>query len=133
MRYVRELPHDEKITLLECRKKHKKSHVRDRSHAILLSVEGKEVSFIAELFKVRTRTIYEWFNRWESNGIMGVMLKPGRGCKAKLDTIDAIQRQTLETEVKLNPQKLDKVAEMLSSTMSFKITKNMLKSYLKKS
>lgn len=133
MRYIDPLPKDEKITLLECRKKHKKSHVRDRSHAILLSDEGKDVLFIANLFKVRTRTIYEWFNRWKANGIMGLMLKPGRGCKAKLNPADALQKQLVEEAVNENPQQLNKVAETLSNVLSVKITKYMLKTYLKKS
>lgn len=133
MRYVQELPDDEKITLLECRKNYKKSHVRDRSHAILLSAEGKDVSFIADLFKVRTRTVYEWFNRWKAYGIMGLMLKPGRGCKAKLNQVAVFQQQLIEETVKSNPQQLNKVAEVLSDILSVKITKYMLRSYLKKS
>lgn len=133
MRYINPLPEDEKITLLECRKTHKKSHIRDRSHAILLSDEGKDVSFIADLFKVRTRTVYEWFNRWDAYGIMGIMLKPGRGCKAKLNPVDALQKQLIEEAVNENPQQLNKVAETLSDVLSVKITKYMLKTYLKKS
>lgn len=133
MRYIQALSKEEKIMLLECQEKHKKSQVRNRSHALLLSDEGKATSFIAALFKVRTRTIYEWFNRWESNGIMGILLKPGRGRKAKLNDIDTLQQQFIEKEVRLNPQKLDKVAELLNSKLSFKVTKNMLKNYLKKS
>lgn len=133
MRFIQNLPEDEKLTLSECQKKHKKSHVRNRSHAILLSAEGKSAVVIAELFKVRTRTIYEWLNRWEANGIMGLMLKPGRGSKAKLTNIDALQQKDIVTQVKLNPQKLSEVAETLSSTLPFRITKDMLKRYLKKS
>lgn len=133
MRFIQDLPEDEKLTLSECQKKHKKSHVRNRSHAILLSAEGKNVVFIAQLFKVRTRTVYEWFNRWESNGIMGIMLMPGRGRKAKLINIDALQQKNIETQVKLNPQKLSELAETLTTTLAFKITKDMLKRYLKKS
>jgi len=132
MRYIQALTDDEKTTLNECQKNHKKSHVRNRSHALILSGEGKRISYLSNLFKVRTRTIYEWFNRWESAGIVGVMLKPGRGCKAKLDTIDATQQEFLKKEVELNPQKLDQVASKVSSLFGFKVTKNTLKSYLKK-
>jgi transposase len=40
------------------------------------------------IFEVRTRTIYTWMNSWESEGIYGLMIHPGRGRKPKLSITD---------------------------------------------
>ncbi len=74
----------ERETLQQAYKNHSKFHVRCRSHALLLSDEGTPVKEIATLFKVRTRTIYTWFDRWKTMGIVGIMILPGRGLKPLL-------------------------------------------------
>ena len=36
-------------------------------------------------FQVSYKTIYNWFNRWESDSMVGLYNKPGRGCKYKFN------------------------------------------------
>lgn len=66
-------------TLKEGYKNHSSHSVRRRFHAILLNTKGKEVKELASIFQVRTRTIYEWMNRWDSNGCMGLLTRLGQG------------------------------------------------------
>ena len=87
MRYV-ELSQTERKTLEEGYRNHVKSHVRQRCQALLLSDEGWKVTEIACLHHVRTRTIYSWMNRWETLGIVGMMILPGRGLKPRLSVED---------------------------------------------
>lgn len=84
MRYIELSPSDYELLLCTYRKS-EKHHLRQRCHAILLSHEGKQVKEIATLFKVRTRTIYTWMNRWNKEGLIGLSIKEGRGLKPKLD------------------------------------------------
>lgn len=79
---------EERTTLEECHKNHPKSHVRKRAQSLLLSDRAWEVKQIASLYQTRTRTIYTWFDRWESMGVTGLSILPGRGKKPKLSTAD---------------------------------------------
>lgn len=75
-------------TLTHCYQHHPKHHVRQRCFALLLSDEGYRIPAIAALLKTRTRTIYTWLDRWESMGLSGLMIQPGRGVKARLSIQD---------------------------------------------
>ncbi len=33
------------------------------------------------IFKISYKTVYNWLNRWESDGVVGLYNKPGRGRK----------------------------------------------------
>lgn len=74
--------------LKEAYRNHKKPHVRNRAHAILLNVEGFKIKDIAKIFRVRTRTIYQWLNRWEELGYQGLLITKDRGRKADIDLKD---------------------------------------------
>ncbi len=78
----------EKETLEHCFKNHEKAHVRNRAHCLLLMDENWTVKQLAKLYHVRTRTIYTWLNRWQTMGIVGLMILPGRGGKPQLDVND---------------------------------------------
>ncbi len=120
------------MTLEEGHQNGKKHHFRIRCQCILLSADGYSVPEIAKLLKVRTRTIYTWFDRWDQMGIVGLMISPGRGIKAKLDNLDGQQREQIKDALRLNPQSLKQVCEELSEILGFEITKNMLKRFIKK-
>ncbi len=78
---------DSEITELEnAYRNGSKSHFRDRCKSILMSNDGYKVSEIASFFKVRTRTIYSWFNNWEKAGVTGLGIQSGRGPKAVLNS-----------------------------------------------
>lgn len=83
MRYI-------KLTKLEAQtfewgyKKHPKFHVRQRFHALLLSHSGMAIPQIRKVIKTRSRTIYTWMDKWETKGLVGLMILPGRGVKSKL-------------------------------------------------
>ncbi len=88
MRYVK-LKEEERETLKHGYRNHKKHHIRQRCHSLLLSNEGMKVKEIASLFSVRTRTIYFWMDRWEQMGLCGLWIQPGRGLKPTLKVEDA--------------------------------------------
>ena len=80
----------ERQTLEEGFNNHPKAHVRKRCPALLLSDRGKTVKDIAALYETRTRTIYTWMNRWQSMGIVGLFILPGRGLKPTLSIINEV-------------------------------------------
>jgi transposase len=131
MRYIT-LNDEEKAALEDGWRNSAKHHFRRRCHSILLSSQGYKVPEIANLMNVRTRTIYSWFDNWEKSGIDGLNIQPGRGIRAKLDTITDTEITQIHKQIKLNPQNLNQVCEQLSKTLGFRITKNMLKRFIKK-
>jgi transposase len=132
MRKIHELTEEEKRTLEQGYLNSPKAHFRNRCHSILLSTEGYKISEIANLYKLRTRRIYTWLNRWESNGISGLILLKGRGVKAKLDQLSSEEFDQVKEALKLDPQNLKRVCHNLSDALGFTISKYMLKRVLKK-
>ncbi len=132
MRKITHLTQEEKQTLEEGYRNSSKAHFRNRCHSILMSYEGYKVKEIARIYKVRTRTIYTWFDNWEAHGISGLIMAKGRGVKAKLDQLCEQQEHTLKEAVGNNPQNLHTVGEDLTEKFGFTVTKNMLKRFLKK-
>lgn len=122
----------EQIAQLEDGYKNGQSHPsRERCHCILLSYQGKTVQQLAELFDVRTRTIYAWFNRWEAQGIKGMGTQPGRGRKPKLciDNVEHVQQ--VKKSIKLEAQKLDKVLVEIEEKLKTSMSKRTLQRFLK--
>ena len=87
VRYIK-LTETERITLENGYQNHPKHHFRQRCHTLLLSDAGRSCPEIADLFNIRTRTIYTWMDRWESIGLVGLMIQSGRGVKPLLNIVD---------------------------------------------
>lgn len=88
MKRVAPLLPAELVTLQEAQKNSKKAHFRTRCLAVELRLSrNKSVSYIADLLQVRENAIYEWLSRWETMGIVGLMILPGRGVKATMDSL----------------------------------------------
>ena len=84
MRYITDL-NKETIELLEkIVKEEERYKSRYRAQAILLSNQRKTINEIAEIFGVKIRTIYRWFNRFEKDNLDGIYELKGRGRKSNL-------------------------------------------------
>ncbi|WP_448528435.1 helix-turn-helix domain-containing protein [Raineya sp.] len=75
--------------LLEAVKFKSKSPVlRKRCECILLASNlGLTVAQLAEHFSVTRKTIYHWFNLWETSKLSDLESIPGQGAKKKLASI----------------------------------------------
>lgn len=109
-----------------------KSHLyRRKCHCILLSNKGKTVQELANLYSVKTRTVYSWFDLWESEGIKGLALKPGRGRKPKLNASDETQVKIVKTLIENEPKNLNRVVGQIKSQLDIDLSKKTLKRFLK--
>lgn len=78
----------ELVTLQEAQKNSKKAYFRNHCLAIELRLSrNKSVKYISDLLQVRENAVYEWLTRWELMGIVGLMILPGRGVKAAIDSL----------------------------------------------
>lgn len=110
MRYIK-LSASERETLEQGYKNHSKSHFRQRCQTMLLSDTGWQAKHLAILYDIRSRTIYTWMDRWETMGIVGLMILPGRGLKPELSIHDS---ELVET-IKKSPQVRSKLKEIGST------------------
>ena len=81
MRYITNIDKEIIEALEIIIKKEKRYKSRYRAQAILLSSQRKTVSEIAEIFGVKIRTIYRWFDRFEKDKLDGIYELKGRGRK----------------------------------------------------
>lgn len=65
-------------------KRSAKPYIRERASAILQiasGISGKDVAFTGLLLTRRRNTVYDWVNRYKSEGVKGLEIRKGRGRK----------------------------------------------------
>jgi len=65
-------------------KKSRYHRVRQRAHCILLSGDGYTTSRLKKIFRTDLTTIYNRFDAWESESLVGLYDKKGKGGKPEL-------------------------------------------------
>jgi transposase len=73
---------------------------------LLMSSEGKTISEIAAFTHKTPRTIRNWFNAFEAEGLSSLGIRRGRGIKAKLDNVAKEQLDLIKKEIKRNAQNI---------------------------
>ena len=63
---------DERATLSGARHHHAQYQFRARGQCLLLSADGHDVAALEQAPGISSRTVYTWFNRWESGGLAGL-------------------------------------------------------------
>ena len=79
--------------------------VRQRARCLILINQGVKIKELQYIFGVSYKTIYNWINRWESEGILGLYNKKGRGRK---QTFNLEQKKQIKLWVKEEPRQLKK-------------------------
>ena len=54
--------------------------VRTRAHCLILALQGVKTEELSKILCVSYKTIYNWLNRWELEGMVGLYNKPVIGC-----------------------------------------------------
>lgn len=131
-RHIENLTAEDKEVLREGYKNGEAHHFRKRCHCILLSYEGRTVPELKELFEVRNNTIYEWFDRWEDEGIAGLQIRSGRGRKRKLNFENEYHVEQMQKSLSKENRNLNQLKEDLESKLGYPISKVSLRRFLKK-
>lgn len=130
MRFVK-LTETEIVTLQEGHKNGSQFQFRNRCQCLLLSNQGKTVSELAQFFEVTNITIYGWFDRWEQNGLAGLMNKPGRGRKPILSLQNPKHVSSVKIAVGKNAQSVKAVVAELENTTGETMSVDTIKRFLK--
>lgn len=128
MRFFREI-NPLSFKLLERIYRQSRHHqVRQRAHCLILASLGVKIPELIKIFQVSRKTLYNWFNRWEVDGIVGLYNQPGQGCKP---TFNSQQKDQIRAWAKKEPRQLkqvvQKVRESWGITVSTKTIQRLLK------
>jgi len=130
-RFIEKLTKEQKSSLKKGHQTGKSYLFRRKCQCILLSHEGKTVSELSDFFSVSIISIYKWLNKWESEGITGLKLKPGRGRPSKLKLTNQKQVERIKTLVENEPKNLNRVVGQLKSELGIDLSKKTLQRFLK--
>ena len=61
--------------------------LRNRVKCLLMSHKGAKVKELCLYFDVVPKTVYEWFDLWDTGSCIGILHKSGTGRKAKLKDV----------------------------------------------
>ncbi|TBR56902.1 IS630 family transposase [Westiellopsis prolifica IICB1] len=102
--------------------------VRQRAHCLILASQGTKVEQLIEIFQVSSKTIYNWLNRWESSGMVGLYNKPGRGCKP---TFSFAQKEQIKEWTKQSPRQLKQVKQKIQESWGINTSTKTIQRILK--
>ncbi len=102
--------------------------VRQRAHCLILALQGVKIEELIKIFPVSYKTIYNWFNRWESEGMVGLYNKPGRGCKP---TFNSEQKEKIREWTQQEPRQLKQVVQKIKQEWGIKISTKTIKRIIK--
>lgn len=102
--------------------------VRQRAHCLLLRSQGMKPADLRAIFPVTEKTLYNWFNAWNKNGLVGLYDRSGRGRNPKLN---AEQKAQVKAWVLASPRQLKAVVEKVKETWNIEVSTDTLKRVLK--
>jgi transposase len=102
---------------------------RQRAKCLLLSLKGTPIKELMKIFEVTRKTIYNWFNSWEENKLLGLYNRAGQGRKPKLTKE---QEKQVKEWVKEEPKSLKSVQIKIEKEWGYKISKDTIKRTIKK-
>lgn len=81
-----------------------------------------------EIFSVSRKTLYNWFNNWEDQGVLGLYNRPGRGRKG---TFNPEQVEQIRAWVQQQPRQLKQVVQKIQEEWGISISTKTIKRVLK--
>jgi transposase len=103
--------------------------VRQRAQFLILASQGVKVEELMKIFSVSYKTMYNWLNRWESEGMVGLYNKPGRGCKR---TFNREQELIIREWARQEPRQLKKVLQKIKEEWGIEVSTETIKRILRR-
>lgn len=122
---------DEQRQVLEKGYQNGNSHAfRKRCHIVLLKSEKRSSEEVSKILKMSEPSVNTWLNRYESEGIVGLFTKKGRGRKPilNIETDETVVRDAIKVERQRLTETQAIIAQKLNKEFSTKTLKLFLKS-----
>ena len=132
MRFIEPLEDAALITLEEAVKNATNPKFRIRCQCLILSNKGFKVKVLSEMYEVRTRTIYTWFNRYETMGICGLSFLAGNNNNPVLSVDNQEHIDVVRDVLKRESRHLKKAAVKIGDILGLNISNGQLKRFVKK-
>lgn len=130
-KFIEKLSEEQKSSLQKGYTFGKSPLYRRKCHCILLSHSGQTVAEISTLFVVGQPSIRKWLKLWETEGLKGLELKPGRGRNPKLNTNDEGHVRKVKKLIENEPQNLNQVKDQIAEELGIDLSKRTLQRFLK--
>lgn len=130
MRFIK-LSETELVTLQEGHKNGAQFQFRNRCQCMILSNQGQTVPELVKFFEINPMTIYSWFDRWEKDGIVGLMNKPGRGRKPILSVQNPKHLKAVKSSAGKKAQSAKQMVAELENTLNEKMSVQTVRRFLK--
>lgn len=128
MRLTREVFPETQKLLQRVYRQSRHHQVRQRAHCILLSSQNYRIAQLMEIFNVSRKTLYNWFNNWETQGVVGLYNRPGRGRKS---TFSLEQMEQIRAWVQQQPRQLKQVVQKVQEEWGISVSTKTIKRVLK--
>jgi transposase len=128
MQFKREVFPETQCLLQRLYRQSRHHQVRQRAHCILLSSQDYSIAQLMEIFSVSRKTMYNWFNNWEAQGVLGLYNRPGQGRKG---TFNAEQIEQIQVWVQQQPRQLKQVAQKIHEEWGISTSTETIKRVLK--
>ncbi len=102
---------------------------RQRCQLVLLKSEGRTSKEVSCIIKMNEISVNKWLDRYQSEGIAGLMTKPGRGRKKVFD--QAQDEPTVRQAVQKERQRLTQAKIILEKELNKQFSLKTLKRFLK--
>jgi transposase len=102
--------------------------VRQRAHFLIMVSQRVKIEDLKKIFNISYKTVYNWLNRWEYDGILGLYNKPGRGRKR---TFNSEQEEQIRDWTKEDPRQSKKVVQKIKENWNVDISADTIKRILK--
>lgn len=105
----------------------KHHQVRQRAQCLILASQGVKVEELMKTFQVSYKTVYNWFERWESEGMVGLYNQKGQGRKP---TFNWEEKSKIREWVTQEPRQLKKVVQKVKEEWGIEISTRTIKRIL---
>ena len=129
VQFIRQINFETQKLLTRIHKQSSHHQVRQRSHCLLLTSQGMKNTELKRIFAVSEKTLYNWFNAWESRGLVGLYNRPGRGRKR---TFNDQQIEQIKDWANLYPQQLKQVRQKIKQQWGITVSTKTIKRLLSK-
>jgi transposase len=102
--------------------------VRQRAHFLILVSQRVKIQDLMEIFNISYKTVYNWLNRWESDGMIGLYDRSGRGRKR---TFNPKQEEQIRDWTRQEPRQSKKVVQKIKENWNIDISTDTIKRILK--
>jgi len=126
MRYIK--LKTENIELLELLVKTSTNNtIRKHSQCLLLSHQRRTITDLSMIFDIHRKTVEQWFNSWESDGVNSLSIASGRGVKTRLKGFEEVIKQ----QVELHNRNIKNILTFLKEEHNIIVCKRTLRNFLK--